>query len=57
MILSSRFNDHLGKKGFSGLITVNYEEKTLSIKVSCFLLLYCTSFAVLASRKAQKKIF
>ncbi|KAF7836353.1 structural maintenance of chromosomes protein 6B [Senna tora] len=32
-MLSWEFNNHLGKKGFSGHITVNYEEKTLSIKV------------------------
>ncbi|KAI9073105.1 hypothetical protein K1719_044935 [Acacia pycnantha] len=32
-LLSWKFNAHLGRKGFSGLITVNYEEKTLSIKV------------------------
>ncbi|MED6107411.1 hypothetical protein PIB30_013768 [Stylosanthes scabra] len=31
--LSWKFNDHLRKKGISGLIKVNYEEKTLSIEV------------------------
>ncbi|KAH9678476.1 Structural maintenance of chromosomes protein 6B [Citrus sinensis] len=28
-----RFNGHLGKKGISGKININYEEKTLSIEV------------------------
>ncbi|XP_050384899.1 structural maintenance of chromosomes protein 6A [Argentina anserina] len=28
-----RFNSHLGRKGFSGKIKVNYEERTLSIEV------------------------
>ncbi|RYR69378.1 hypothetical protein Ahy_A03g015935 isoform C [Arachis hypogaea] len=31
--LSWKFNDHLRKKGISGLIKVNYEENTLSIEV------------------------
>ncbi|KAJ1426545.1 SMCs flexible hinge superfamily [Sesbania bispinosa] len=31
--LSWKFNGHLRKKGISGLIKVNYEEKTLSIEV------------------------
>ncbi|KAI4323824.1 hypothetical protein L6164_023401 [Bauhinia variegata] len=31
--LNWRFNGNLGRKGISGVITVNYEEKTLSIEV------------------------
>jgi hypothetical protein len=31
-----RFNEHLGKKGISGRINVDYKEQLLSVEVICF---------------------
>lgn len=44
---SIRFNGHLGKKGISGKININYEEKTLSIEVSCvpFVYFFCSVYS------------
>lgn len=46
-IFSIRFNGHLGKKGISGKININYEEKTLSIEVSCvpFVYFFCSVYS------------